>query len=117
VSSTPFGVVITCRGHDKDGTVGNAVAEFERLVPPEERFTIVADLRDMTGYETEARKAWQEAFRKHRERVEALVLIGAQSALIRMGAAAVGSFAAIPVRFIDAWDELPGVVGPRAGSR
>jgi hypothetical protein len=109
----PFGILITCRGHDKEGTVGAAVADFERLVPPAAHFTIVADLREMTGYETESRRAWQEAFRNHRDRVEALVLVGAQSALIRMGAAAVGAFSGIPVRFIDSCDDLAGALGPR----
>jgi hypothetical protein len=113
VTSTASGIVITCRGHDKDGTVAAAVADFERLVPPAERFTIIADLREMTGYESEARRAWQKAFRNHKDRVEALVLVGAQSALIRMGAAAVGAFAAIPVRFVDKWDDVPGAVRQR----
>jgi hypothetical protein len=109
----PFGILITCRGHDKEGTVAAAVADFERLVPRAKRFAIVADLREMTGYETESRRAWQEVFRNHRDHVEALVLVGAQSALIRMGAAAVGAFSGIPVRFIDSWDDLAGALGPR----
>ncbi len=108
LSSRAFGVLITCRGHDKERTVHGAVAEFERLVTEREStFTIFADLREMTGYETESREAWQAAFAKYSQRVESLVLVGAKTALIRMGAAAVGAFAGIPVRFVTSWSELP----------
>jgi hypothetical protein len=108
LSSRAFGVVITCRGHDKERTVHSAVAEFERIVAERDGvFTIFADLREMTGYETEAREAWQVAFANHSQRVDSLVLVGAQTALIRMGAAAIGAFAGIPVRFVASWSELP----------
>jgi hypothetical protein len=49
---------------------------------------------------------WQVMFREHRARIRRLVLVGARSALIRMGAATVGAFAGIPVKFVDSWDEL-----------
>jgi hypothetical protein len=107
----PHGIVIACAGHDKDETVGAAVAVFEQLATEDEhRFTIFADLTEMTGYESQSRQAWQEVFRRHRERVDQLVLIGAQSPLIRMGAAAVGSFAGIPVCFLDSWHEVAGAM-------
>lgn len=88
-----------------------AVDVFDQLVSEDERrFTIFADLTEMSGYESQSRQAWQEAFRRHRERVDQLVLIGAQSSLIRMGAAAVGSFAGIPVSFVQSWHDIPGAV-------
>jgi hypothetical protein len=109
VSRAPFGIVIACAGHDKNGTVATAVDVFEQLLSEDEgRFTIFADLTEMSGYESQSRLAWQEAFRRHRERVDQLVLIGAQSSLIRMGAAAVGSFAGIPVSFVDSWHDVAG---------
>jgi hypothetical protein len=40
-----------------------------------------------------------------------LALIGARSALIRMGAAAVGALAGIPVRFVASWNEVAGALG------
>jgi hypothetical protein len=108
VSSTPLGIQITCRGHDKARTVGTAVATFQKLTAEREgQFCIVADLREMTGYETEARVAWQEALRRQRQRIESIVFVGARSALIRMGAAAVGAFSGIPVRFVHGWSEVP----------
>lgn len=112
MSRAPFGIVIACAGHDRDGTVGAAVAVFEQLASEDEqRFSIFADLTEMTGYESQSRQAWQEAFRGHHERVDQLVLIGAQSSLIRMGAAAVGSFAGIPVSFHDSWHDVPNAAG------
>jgi hypothetical protein len=60
----------------------------------------------MTGYESEARQAWQVLFREYHTRVRKIIFIGARYALIRMGAAAVGAFSGIPVKFIDNWDEL-----------
>jgi hypothetical protein len=107
VSRSTLGIVITCRGHDKEGTVGVAVQAFHELAGEGEgNFAIIGDLREMTGYESESRVAWQQAFYRHRKRIEGLVLIGARSALIRMGAAAVGAFAGIPVRFVSSWDEV-----------
>ena len=104
-------ITITCRGHDKARTVAAAVQTFEALATSRAgRFSIVADLREMTGYETESRVAWQETFRKFRTRIDCLVLVGARSALIRMGAAAVGAVAGIPVRFVRSWDEVDDVL-------
>jgi hypothetical protein len=109
VTDLALGVVITCRGHDRMHTVHAAVDAFDRAVAKREgRFAILADLREMTGYETESRQAWQHVFARHRRRVDALVLVGAKSKLIRMGAAAVGAFSGIPVRFVDSWADVPG---------
>jgi hypothetical protein len=109
VSELASGILITCRGHDKERTVSLAVERFEELVARRSGdFSIFADLREMTGYESESRQAWQTVFARHRQRIDSLILIGARSALIRMGAAAVGAFAGIPVRFVQSWSELPG---------
>jgi hypothetical protein len=109
VSLAPVGIVITVRGHDKERAAHKAVAEFNALardhVGP---FTIVGDVREMTGYETDSRQVWQEAFRNHRARIREFVLVGARSPMIRMGAAVVGAFAAIRVRFVSSWDEIDG---------
>jgi hypothetical protein len=106
VDDAAMAIVITCRGHDRARTVRTAVTAFHALASKREgRFTIVADLREMTGYETESRVAWQNALFEHRKRIDGLVLVGARSALIRMGAAAVGAFAAIPVKFVKSWTE------------
>jgi hypothetical protein len=108
VTGSAFGILITCRGHDKAGTVGAAVQSFQALAAGRPgRFAIVADLREMTGYETESRVAWQQALYKFRTRIDCIVFVGARSALIRMGAAAVGAVAGIPVRFVGTWEDVP----------
>lgn len=111
VTGSALGIVITCRGHDKARTVGAAVETFQALAAGRAgRFSIIADLREMTGYESESRVAWQQTFRQFRTRIDCLVLVGARSALIRMGAAAVGAVAGIPVRFVASWDEVADAV-------
>jgi hypothetical protein len=101
------GIVITCHGHDKAGTVLHAVQGFEGFVAKREgSFLVIADLRKMTGYESESRVAWQQVFRQHRKRMRALILVGAPSKGIRMGAAVVGAVAGVPVRFVEAWSEV-----------
>lgn len=111
VSDRPWGIVITCRGHDRDHTVRSAVTAFEHIaIARDGAFTIFADLLEMTGYESESRQAWQAAFARYAHRVDALVLVGAQSALIRMGAATIGASTGIPVRFVASWLELPEAV-------
>jgi hypothetical protein len=106
VSARGESIVITCRGHDRENTIRPALAAFRALASVRSEFTIIADLREMTGYETESRVAWQVLFREFRSRISRLVLVGARSPLIRMGAATVGAFAGIPVRFVDDWSDL-----------
>jgi hypothetical protein len=108
VTDLSVAIVITCRGHDRDHGAHAAADSFESIAARRQGpFTIIADLREMTGYESESRGAWQTVFRRHQKRINALVLIGARSALIRMGAAAVGAFAGIPVRFVASWKDIP----------
>lgn len=106
VSARGPSIVITCRGHDKSRTIMPALADFRALAYGRREFVIIADLREMTGYESENRVHWQTLFREFRGCITRLILVGARSALIRMGAAAVGAFAGIPVKFVDSWDEL-----------
>lgn len=107
VTETGDSVVVTCRGHDKSGTYVAAVAKFEACVARHpEAFRVIADLREMTGYETGARQAWQESFRKNRRLIRVLVFVGAKSTGIRMGAAVAGAVAGVPVRFVDGWSQI-----------
>lgn len=107
VSEGEHGIVIACFGHDKAWGWEPAVERFGELITRRARETrVVADLRAMTGYETEARRAWQEAFAKHRRSITSAIFIGAPSRGIRMGAAVVGAVAGVPVRFVDDWEAL-----------
>lgn len=106
VSESPEGILITCASHDKLGRWPTAIAAFRALMAPRlQPVRVIADLRAMTGYETEARRAWQEAFRQHRQQMLAVVFIGG-TPRIRMGAAVVGAVAGVPVRFVDEWDQV-----------
>ncbi len=107
VMDTKRGIVITCRGHDKTSSVDAAVRSFDELAKQRSApFAVIADLREMTGYETYSRIAWQKVFRTHRALMRRLVLVGARSAFVRMGAAVVGAFAGVPVRFVDSWKDV-----------
>jgi hypothetical protein len=62
-----------------------------------DKVTFVWDCRKMTGYDSAARRRWQEALRLDSERiVEAWVV--SESVLIRMGASVIGLLAQFPVR-------------------
>jgi hypothetical protein len=106
VSERGESIVITCRGHDRENTIQPALTAFRQLADARAEFTIIADLREMTGYETKSRVHWQVLFREYRARIRRLVLVGARSPLIRMGAATVGAIAGIPVKFVDDWSTL-----------
>lgn len=106
VSARGADIMIVCRGHDRERTLPSSLSDFRALAEARSEFAIYVDLNEMTGYERESRQQWQTLFREFRERIRKLVLIGARSALIRMGAAAVGAFAGVPVQFVDSWKEL-----------
>ena len=110
VAENEHGIVITCAGHDKAEQWPVAIRRFAELMARRRaQVRVIADLSQMTGYETEARRAWQEAFRAHRRLMRAVVFVGAPSRSIRMGAAVVGAVAGVPVRFVDAWADVPGL--------
>jgi hypothetical protein len=112
IVSSPIGIVMTCWGHDKTRAFESAIPNFHKLIGEREGpFQVVGDLRDMTGYETEARIAWQDAFYQHRKRIEALVLIGGNTPLIKMGAAVLGALTGIPVRFVPSWSDVSQLSG------
>jgi hypothetical protein len=107
VADSPLGIVVTARGCDKARTFGPAISTFHELIGKRDgSFAVIGDLRETTGYETEARVAWQKAFYRHRNRVKRLVLVGETTPLVRMGVAVLGAFTGIPVRFVSAWGEV-----------
>jgi hypothetical protein len=101
-------IVISCHGHDRDAQFTEAVEAFTQLMrEARASVRVIADLTKMTGYEPSARRAWQGAFIPHRQRIRALILVGARSPGIRMGAAVVAAVAGIPVRFVADWAAIP----------
>jgi hypothetical protein len=106
VSAKGGDILIMCRGHDRERTIAPALTAFRALANSLSTFSILVDLREMTGYETESRQKWQALFREFHGRVAKLILIGARSSMIKMGAAAVGAYAGVPVKFFDSWEAL-----------
>jgi hypothetical protein len=107
ITETADNIVISCSGHDMGGKYAAAATKFAGCVARRSgMFRVIADLREMTGYESAARRAWQEAFQKHRRLMSAVVIVGAPSRGIRMGAAVVAAVAGVPVRFVNDWSEI-----------
>jgi hypothetical protein len=107
VTENEHGIVITCFGHDKARGWATAIERFGELISRRRGQTqVVGDLYQMTGYETEARRAWQQAFGTHRRAMHAVIFVGAPTRGIRMGAAVVGAVSGVPVRFVNDWSEV-----------
>lgn len=110
IRQEPSALVIVSRGHDKSGTIAQVIDRFERLASTRTEPTpLIADLRQMTGYESAVRQAWQEALARQRPKINRIVIVGARSAMIRMGAAVVGAYSGVPVSFVKDWNDLADV--------
>lgn len=83
-------------GQDARENIATATALVRRLGQCE----FVMDLRELDGYETAARAAWQESLSEFKSRVRAVTLVGG-SPLIRMTGSAVCLYAGIKMRFAD----------------
>src|SRR6188768_1190129 len=83
-----------------DGDAGAAsaaaFAEALRRGPAD----VVWDLRRMSGYETSARIAWQNALWPHRHHIRKVEVIGG-GPLVRLGAMTLTAVLGVPVRFSD----------------
>ena len=99
-------LLITCSGHDRERQWPRAIQQFGELMARRTHaLRVIVDLRQVSGYETEARRAWQDAFRQHRCRMLGIVCIGGTRS-IRMGAAVAGAVSGVPMRFVDDWNEV-----------
>jgi len=99
IQSPSAGVVIMTfdgRLSAEDGR-GSATAFIERCKA--ERIDIVWDVSNMRGYDSEARRAWQDALLPHRHRFRTITVIGG-TALVRMGASAVALMLGMTCGFV-----------------
>jgi hypothetical protein len=62
---------------------------------------VVWDLRKMTGYDAEARVAWQKALWPRREQIRGVVVMGG-GPLVRVGAMTLAGLLSVPIEFLDA---------------
>lgn len=80
-------------GQESASAVANELAERA------EHMTL--EVASMTGYASDARRAWQGTLRPYRKRLLSLTLVGANP-LVRMGATAMGLALGVRVRFLAA---------------
>lgn len=73
-----------------------SAAALRELVRDLEGVDIVLHVRDMEGFDTAARKAWQRELRPLRARIRSLRTVGA-SPIVRLGASTLGLLVGIPV--------------------
>jgi hypothetical protein len=78
--------------------VDSARAFVEALSGPP--LAIAFDIREMTGYDSEARVAWQQAVAPKRSQILSLTVIGGHP-LVKIGATTLALFLRIPHRFVD----------------
>ena len=78
---------------------GQASAEAfsEKLEIPRD---VIFDVRKMQGYESGARRAWQQTLWPLRDHILSLTVVGG-NALVRMGATVLGTFLGLSVTFTD----------------
>lgn len=97
-------IVLSLQGQYTGETARENISLATRLVRQLESCEFVMDLRNLEGYETGARTAWQESLAEFKKRVRAVTLVGG-SPLIRMTGSAVCLYAGIKCRLVDDLEE------------
>jgi hypothetical protein len=90
---------ITVEGHATEGKSREAIAEFTQLLGPK-TVELVVDLDKMTGYDSEARRLWQECFSPLRKQLTRMLIVGRVTPMVRMGITVVAAVASIPITFV-----------------
>lgn len=93
-------IVLSLHGHYTGENAREHTAAATALVRTLGHCEFVMDMRELGGYDTAARSAWQESLSEFKSRVRAVTLVGG-SPLIRMTASAVCLYAGIKMRFVD----------------
>lgn len=97
-------VVLDLHGQYTAAQAREGVAEAARLFKALDPCEFVVDMRDLAGYDTGARQAWQENLAEFRRRIHTVTMVGG-SALVRMTGSAVCLAAGIKMRLVDHIDE------------
>jgi hypothetical protein len=94
-------VVAVFRGH-LDAAQGLASAiEFAASLQERGKAVAVFDVRDMSGYDREARLAWQHEVGRERHRIAKIVMVGG-SRMVRMGGSVLAMALGVPIEFREA---------------
>lgn len=83
-----------------------ACVELVQQAAKDRPVRLVIDLGQLTSYPPAARVAWQHALLLLRTQIREIVFVGASSPMVRVTASAVALGAAIPMRFVEALDDL-----------
>jgi hypothetical protein len=92
-------VTVVFRGH-LSSKEGQASAQAFKAAVSNRRCDVAWDLREMKGYDTEARQAWQSTVWPIRKNISKLTIIGA-STLVRAGAIFLATLIGAPYEFMD----------------
>ncbi len=97
---------VTFEGHLDGAGARKALDEIEALLAPvAEPVIMVWDARGMSGYDVDAREAWQAAMKAWRGRIACVDLV-ATRLVVRTGGRVVGIFSKLPIRVHASWAEL-----------
>jgi hypothetical protein len=95
-------IVLTIRGYHDVGAARAAVARFHEFMAEmsDTAIEVVADLRNITGFDEDCRTIWQDGFHKYAARIGVITLVQG-TPLAKMAASALGLYLGIQVRSVD----------------
>lgn len=94
-------IVLVVRGYHHSQAARDAIAYFHLLMADfDEPIEVVADLRQITGFDEDCRHLWQDGFREHTARIQMITLIQG-TPLAKMAASALGLYLGIQVRSVE----------------
>jgi hypothetical protein len=96
---TAHDIIVSFEGHLSSADGARSAHEFVEALG-RDTLDVCWDVREMSGYDTGARKAWQSQMLARRRQIRSITLIGG-SALVRMGASAIGLVLGIKCQFAD----------------
>ena len=102
VDTTPDGATVTAvfEGRLTEEDAVTSACAFSDAIR-ERPVDVVWDLREMSGYDSKAREAWQEAIWPSRRNIRSLTLIGAKPT-VRVGGMMLAIFIGAPWKFVNA---------------
>ncbi len=72
---------------------------------PGQRIVLIWDARELTGYESGARTAWQEALQEMKLQIDTIWLIS-KSSMISMGASVMAVFSSLDIKVVSTESEI-----------
>lgn len=99
-------IVLAVRGYHHIQAARDAIAYFHLLLSESSgAVEVVADLRNITGFDEDCRLLWQDGFQSHTARIKTINLIQG-TPLAKMAASALGLYLGIQVRSVERLADL-----------